>query len=82
MEQDIQKQLDRVFGHIETYNREMGGVLTSIRNIEKGMGDMCASIKAVEKKVDNAITNSSKALPPWAVAIIGLLMGGVGWLAK
>jgi len=82
MDEDIQKRLDKVFSHIETYNREMGGVLISIKNIEKGMGTMCSSIKSMNNNINDAIIHAKTAVPTWVTIIIGFLMAVVGWLSS
>ena len=69
MNGNIQEQLKKVFAHVETYNREMGGVQAKITNIERDIKDIKGSIKKVINRP-----------PAWATAIIAVLTAVVGWL--
>jgi len=74
----IQSQLDRVFGHIEVYNREMGCVQTDIKSLKQDVRDIKSSINGFEVKLDEALNSATNKLPTWAVVAISTLMGLLG----
>ena len=75
-------RLDKIFQHIETYNREMGGVLVSIKKIEENQGTIFTKLSDMERKIDDAIVSASKAIPAWVTIILGILMATIGWLVS
>ena len=77
-----EERINKIFDHIEIYNREMGGVQADLINIKDDIAGIRTCVNTISGKVDKAITDSAKALPAWAVGIIGLLTAAVGWLLK
>ena len=61
------KDLEKVFSHIETYNREMGIVRTDIKWIKEKL---------------HYLVKSANRLPTWATVLISVLMATIGWLVK
>ena len=72
----IQRQLDKVFAHIEVYNREMGCVQSDVGTLKRDIGEIKGTLISLEEKIDKAINQ----LPNWATVLIGILMAGIGWL--
>jgi prefoldin subunit 5 len=72
----IQRQLDKVFAHIEVYNREMGCVQSDVGTLKRDIGEIKVTLISLEEKIDKAINQ----LPNWATVLIGILMASIGWL--
>ena len=68
----------RVGGHFERAFNNMSDLV----NIKNDIAGIRTCVNTISGKVDKAITDSAKALPAWAVGIIGLLTAAVGWLLK
>jgi len=58
------------------------GQRTLSENLDKHEKDYKLSFAEVFKRMDEMQKSFQNRLPPWAVAIISLLMGACGWFAK
>ena len=61
---------------------EHSGVCQNIKAISDELKDLSKDNRESHKEMWSAINGLRNRLPPWAVALISLMTGAIGWLVK